>query len=198
MTMENKVIALNINGIEMEGKIIIWDNDGTITGAKDPNDKTSQAKIIFPGVKQVMEKAKFNFVISGFKSPESEKQNFDPELVAEKFRKLMEELPISIAAFSPTIGGVACYIVIKNNEKISFVKAHENPRYSAYIGKFKKPDVGMFQVVSDIALAEFGVKINAENTLMIGDTWHDKLAAESFGIPFLEAKLIHSSPNLFI
>ena len=29
MTMENKVIALNINGIEMEGKIIIWDNDGT-------------------------------------------------------------------------------------------------------------------------------------------------------------------------
>ena len=56
---------------------MIW----TITGAKDPNDKTSQAKVILPNVIETMQKAEFNLVISGFKSPESEAQNFNPEKV---------------------------------------------------------------------------------------------------------------------
>ncbi len=90
------------------------------------------------------------------------------------------------------IGGVACYVVIKQNDKITVIKAHEDLRYSSYISKFKKPDIGMFQVISDIVLSEFGIQIDAENSIMIGDTWHDKLAAESFGIPLLEAQFIHN------
>ena len=192
--IEKQIMALNITEIDLNNKIIIWDNDGTITGSKNPNDKTSKAKVILCGVSQKMAGAKFNFVISGFKSPESEAQNFDPKSVSGNFIKLMQELPINAVAFSPTIGGVECFVVIKKNEKISIIKAHENPKYSSYIGKFKKPDIGMFQVISDIALVEFGIKIDASNSIMIGDTWHDKLAAESFGIPFLEAKFIHASP----
>ncbi len=83
----NQAMALNMK--DMENKIIIWDNDGTITGSKDPNDKTSKAKTILPNVKQIMAAAKFNFVISGCRTPESEVQNFDPEVVVEKFIKLM-------------------------------------------------------------------------------------------------------------
>ncbi len=183
----------NITEIDLNNKVIIWDNDGTITSSKNPNDKTSKAKVILPGVSQKMALAKFNFVISGFKSPESETQNFDPDAIAEKFIKLMQEFPINAVTFSPTIGGVECYVVIKKNDKISIIKAHENPKYSSYIGKFKKPDIGMFKVISDIALVEFGIKIDSSNSIMVGDTWHDKFAAESFGIPFLEAKFIHTS-----
>ncbi len=42
--------------------------------------------------------ADFNFIISGFKSPESEAQNFDPEKVIAKFKELMTQLPINAAA----------------------------------------------------------------------------------------------------
>jgi len=35
-------------------KIIIWDNDGTIMGSKDPHDTTSSAKFILPNVEHVM------------------------------------------------------------------------------------------------------------------------------------------------
>ena len=49
----------------------------------------------------------------------------------------------------------------------------------------------MFQVMSDIALSEFNVTVDAQNSIMIGDTWHDQRVAEDFGIPFLEAKFIH-------
>lgn len=45
----------------------------------------------------------------------------------------------------------------------------------------------MFAVINDIIINEFNSSIN-ENTIMIGDTWHDKTAAENFGIKFLEAK----------
>jgi hypothetical protein len=41
----NFVFASNhIKGFTMPCKIILWDNDGTITGSRDPNDKTSKAK----------------------------------------------------------------------------------------------------------------------------------------------------------
>lgn len=177
----------------MDYKILIWDNDGTITGSRDPNDKTSSAKVILPNVVKTMSAATFNFVISGFKSPESEAQNFDPELVIKRFTQLMQELPINAAAFSPTIGGVACYVVVKKQEKISVINAHENQKYAGYIGKFKKPDIGMFCVMRDVALSEFGVEIDAKNSVMIGDTWHDRVAAESFGIPFIDAVFVHKN-----
>jgi phosphoglycolate phosphatase-like HAD superfamily hydrolase len=181
-----------VKGLMMQ-KIFLWDNDGTITGSKDPHDKTSQAKVILPGVAEAMKTAEFNFIISGFKSPESEAQNFDPDKVAERFISLMEQLPIQAAAFSPLIGGIACYVVIKKDNKISILKPHEDPRYKEYIGEFKKPGVGMFAVMRDVALEVFGQTLNEKNSIMIGDTWHDEVAAKAFGIPFIEAHIIHAS-----
>lgn len=176
----------------MKQKILIWDNDGTITGARDPNDAADNAKVILPGIKNAMKNAEFNFIISGFKSPESEAQNFDPEKVSAKFIDLMDKLPINAAAFSPSIGGVACYVVLKKQgNNIIILKAHEDPRYKDYIGHFKKPGVGMFVVMRDIALEEFEQTIDASSAIMIGDTWHDEAAAKAFGIPFMEAKMIH-------
>lgn len=66
--------------------------------------------MLLPNFKQTMEVAKFNFVVYGFKSPEGKEQNFDPDVVAEKFISLMQELPISTAAFSPAIGGIAFFV----------------------------------------------------------------------------------------
>jgi len=176
----------------MQHKILIWDNDGTITGSVNPNDGRTQAKIILPGVAESMKRSDFNFIISGFKSPESEAQNFDPTKVAARFIALMEKLPIQAAAFSPTMGGIACYVVIKKSDnQIVIQKAHEDPRYKAYVGDFKKPGIGMFVVMRDVALEKFGQTINAESSAMIGDTWHDEAAATSFGIPFIEAREIH-------
>lgn len=103
----------------------------------------------------------------------------------------MQQLPISAVTFSRKAGGVECYLVIKKYNEISVIKAHENPKYSSFIGKFKKPNIGMFEVINDIALSEFGIKIDSKNTVMIGDTWHDESAAKNFGIPFIQAKLIH-------
>ena len=177
--------------IDLNNKILIWDNDGTVTGAKNPNDKSSSAKIILPNIKETMEHSKFNFIISGFKSLESEKQNFDPELITKKFIALMKQLPINAAIFSPAIGGISCYAVVQKTEQFSIIKAHENPRYKAYIGKFKKPDIGMFVVMKDIAFEWFNVTIETNNSLMIDDTWHDQAAAKSFGIDFIDAKEIH-------
>jgi hypothetical protein len=83
----------------------------------------------------------------------------------------MEQLPINAAAFSPSIGGVACYVVIKKLDGNIFIKkAHEDPRYAEYIGKFKKPDIDMFIVMRDIALAEYGQVIDKDSSIMIGDT----------------------------
>ncbi len=84
-------------------------------------------------------------------------------------------------------------MVINKNGKITTIRAHENPKYISHIGKFKKPGIGMFQVISDIALKEFGTKVDSDNSIMIGDTWHDKAAAKSFGIPFLSAKFVHNN-----
>lgn len=174
-------------------RILIWDNDGTITGSIDPNDKSNAAKVILPNVKETMMTADYNFIISGFKSPESEAQNFDPELVSAKFIKLMSQLSIDMAIFSPAIGGVACYVLIKeNNNHFTTIKAHENPQYQEYIGRFKKPEIGMFVVLRDYAYLQFSIELNLHNSLMIGDTWHDEQAAEKFGISFLHVKQIHA------
>ncbi|MBY0281420.1 MAG: hypothetical protein K2W94_04600 [Alphaproteobacteria bacterium] len=178
----------------MKHKILIWDNDGTVTGSINPNDASDNAKVILPGVRDAMEKADFNFIISGFKFPESEAQNFDPEKVADKFIALMKNLPIQAAAFSPTIGSIACYVVIKRlDNSIVIKKAHEDPRYQNYIGKFKKPGIGMFVVMKDVVFEEYGQIINQETSVMIGDTWHDEEAAKSFGVSFIEASVVHNS-----
>ena len=125
--------SIQITENEVKQKILLWDNDGTVTGSKDPNDTSGSAKIILPGVEPMMRKANFNFIISGFKSPESEAQNFDPEKIAAKFIDLMKKLPINAAAFSPAIGGVACYIVVKKSDgKVEIRKAHEDLRYKDF------------------------------------------------------------------
>lgn len=176
----------------LKQKILIWDNDGTVTGSKNPNNSASKAKVILPGVAQTMAKADFNCIISGFKSPESEAQNFDPDKVAAKFIDLMSKLPIKAAAFSPSIGGVACFVVIKKpDDSIVIKKAHEDPRYEKHIGEFKKPGIGMFVVMRDLVREEFGHAINEHTSIMIGDTWHDEAAATSFGIPFMAANMVH-------
>ncbi len=158
-------------------------------GSVNPSD---HAKAILPGVKEAMEDADFNFVLSGFKSAESEAQNFDPEKVAARFIELMGKLPINAAAFSPTIGGIECFVVIKKADgSIVAKKAHEDPRYKQYIGHFKKPGIGMFVVMQDIAAQEFGLVVDRSSTVMIGDTWHDEAAASEFGIGFVDARQIH-------
>lgn len=176
----------------MKYKILIWDNDDTVTSSENPNDNSINAKVILPNVEKIMCTADFNFIISGFKSPESEMQNFDPEQVTATFVNLMEKLPINAAAFSPSIGGVACYVVIKRFDNSIYIKkAHEDPRYQEFIGQFKKPGIGMFVVIKDIAQEEFGQIMNKNNSIMIGDTWHDEVAANDFGLSFIDAKIVH-------
>ena len=175
----------------MKHNILLWDNDGTVTGSRNSNDPT---KIILPGVETAMRHAAFNFIISGFRSLESETQNFDPDRVAARFKDLMSVLPIKAAAFSPTIGGIECYVVIRRPDRsIVIKKAHEEPRYKQYIGEFKKPGIGMVVVMRDIAAEEFGQVIDADSAVMIGDTWQDEEAATTFGIPFMNADIVHEA-----
>lgn len=179
----------------MKHKILLWDNDGTIMGSKSPNDPT---KIILPNIEVTMQKADFNFVLSGCKTPESELQNFDHEKITARFINLMEKLPINAAAFSPLIGGIACFVIIKQlNNNIIIKEAHQDKRYHKYIGQFKKPGIGMFAVIRDIAQEEFSQTINRYSSVMIGDTWHDEEAAKAISIPFINAHTIHSMQNTF-
>lgn len=49
---------------------LLWDNDGTISGFKNPDDdKFYNIKNILPGVKDLMKQDAYNFVISGCKTP---------------------------------------------------------------------------------------------------------------------------------
>ena len=187
----NASLAVNDNMIDSSIEILIWDNNGTISEALNPDDKSSKQAMILPGVRDKMKEAKYNFVASGYKSPESESQNFDPDQIILQMHKLMDELPINAIAFSPAIGGTECYVLIRKGRNIITRKAHQKARYQQHIGKFKKPDAGMLFVIKDVAKEEFGVDITSHNTIMIGDTWHDKSAAEAFGIGFVEAKVIH-------
>lgn len=179
---------LTVSDVDVTDKIVIWDKDGTVTDSANPDERESK---ILPGVKKAMKAAKFNFIISGIRCTESEQKNFDPDIVIQNLIKLMEELPISAAAFSPSIGGTTCYVVIRENDNISVFKAHEDHKYSEYVGKFKKPDIGMFKVIEDVALQYFRIEIDKANMVMIGDMWQDEAAANEFGIRFLEANLIH-------
>lgn len=178
----------------LQKDIIIWDNDGTIMGSKNPNDTSDNSKIILPNIENVMRSTRaINIICSGCKTPESELQNFDSENIIKKFTKLMNQLPIQVAVFSPAMGGKECYIIIKkiNSENIKVIKAHEDIRYQEYIGHFKKPDIGMLIVIQDILKEEFNKIMIATNTVMIGDTWHDEHAAFKMNIPFLNAVQVH-------
>lgn len=106
----------------------------------------------------------------------------------------MEILSIKIAVFSPHIGRVSCYVLIQNNDKeVIIKKSHEDKRYKAYIGKFKKPDIGMFVVMKDMAKKVFNQTITSFNTIIIGDSWYEEIAEQTFGILFVDVKQIHET-----
>jgi hypothetical protein len=177
----------------MQEKIIIWDNNGTIVGAKDPNDTTNAAKVILPGVEFLMNQDNtINMVCSGGKRSEGELHNFDPEKIVAHFEALMEKLPITAAVFSPDSEGNECWVMVKDSccGGVDVIKAHEDLRYEDYIGKFKKPDLGMFVVIKDM-LEELELVMSEKNTVMIGDSWHDEVAAQGVGIGFIHANVIH-------
>ena len=179
----------------MQERIIIWDNDGTILGSKNPADNSAAAKVILPGVAYLMNlENSVNIVCSGSKTELIDRQNFDAEKMVEKFTALMEQLPITAAVFAPTIGGTECWVVIKDSccGGVELRKAHEDPRYAEYIGKFKKPDAGMFAVIRDL-LAEFDLPMTEANTVVIGDAWQDQAAAKLANLPFIPAQYIHGT-----
>jgi histidinol phosphatase-like enzyme len=180
--------------LSMPKKIIIWDYDGTITGSQHPDDVTSKSKIILPNVEKTMKSENIlNIICSGCKTPESELQNFDTQKIVEKFKDLMGTLPISIVTFSPAIGGVECYAIIKHESgDLEVRKIHDSLPYRHLIGQFKKPDIGMLLVIQNLLKEIFDSTLDTSRTIMIGDTWHDEEAAKNMGIPFMDAKFIHN------
>lgn len=181
----------------MSRKIIIWDNDGTVMGSRNPNDSAGASKIILPNVEQTMNEAHvLNILCSGCKTPESELQNFDPENIIQKFKGLMDKLPISIATFSPAIGGVECYAIIKKKPgEFDIRQSHKEARYKNLIGQFKKPGIGMLIVIQDLLDELYSDKLDPSYAIMIGDSWHDEEAAKSVGIPFVKAQIIHNNSS---
>lgn len=178
--------------------LIVWDNDGTILGAVE-NGHARREKVIMPRIEEVMLGHKgLNIICSGCKTEFSETFNFDPVRVINKFKTLMWRLPIEMAVFSPKIGGVECYVVINNDalRMVEVIEVHNDPRYKDWIGRFKKPDVGMFVVIRDLLEERLGARIIAQNALMIGDSWQDERAALDFGIPFLNATHVHANTVL--
>ena len=178
---------------EITQTILVWDSDGTVVGPKNPHDYHDHTKIILPGVETAMRKALFNCMISGTKTPSS--QDYDPETLIPGFKDLIEKLPIRAVAFSASKDGIDCYVLVKKSDgAIETRKAHEDVRYQQYRGLFKKPAVGMFVVLRDIA-QEFGYTIDSATSLMIGDTIYDEQGAKNFGIPFLYANVIHQADH---
>lgn len=184
----------NIVELLQSKSVIIWDNDGTIMGTKDLNDR-SHERIILPNVQEIINTVPaVHIICSGFKSAETEKRNYDTQGVIKRFRQLMEKLPISAAVFSPAIGGVECWVILKNdNGNIEITKAHEDARYASFIGHFKKPDIGMFVVIKDL-VEKLGVNADKNDFIMIGDTLQDKEFAKNAGIDFIDAAVIHGLP----
>jgi len=179
--------------ILMPKTILIWDNDGTVMGSANPNDSSHQAKILLPNVQRLMEiEGIINIICSGCKTPESELQNFDPQRVIERFTALMNKLPISLATFSPAIGGTQCYVVIKHSsaDDLEIRTAHEDQRYMHLVGQFKKPGIGMLMVIQDLLQELYQIE-DRTNLFFIGDTWHDEHAARAMTIPFIPAQQIH-------
>ena len=171
--------------------IIFWDNYGTIVGSSHPLDNNVNDVEILPGVAEAMQKAEANIIVSGFKSPESEAQDYDPDALLVKFQSLMTKLPIDMVAFAPMRRGVACYVIIKGEGGNKIIKAHEDAVYKQYIGRFKKPDTGMFHVVHNMLEHELGRNISTNEMMMIGDTSHDQEAASKFGINFTSSSAVH-------
>ena len=187
------LVIVNVIGMSMQQQIIIWDNDGTILGSKNPNDVNFTARVLLPNVSHVMHGAALNIICSGTKTPGAELQNWDPEGIIKQFGVLMETLPISIATFSTAIGGVECWVMIKDAAgEIEIRKAHEDPRYQHLIGHFKKPGIGMLLVIQDVVAELYHQTIDATTAVFVGDMLPDQQAAESFGIPFIEAHKIHT------
>ena len=177
----------------MQPQIMIWDNNGTIIGSKDPHDMNFAAKVILPNVPQVMQGASLNIICSGTKTAETEARYWDPHATIEHFTVLMEKLPISAATFSPAIGGVECWVMIKHaTGTMEIRKAHEDVRYQHFIGHFKKPGIGMLVVIEDLVAELFNQTVDATTTIFVGDMLPDQQVAESFGIPFIEAQKIHT------
>lgn len=181
----------------MEHTIFIWDNDGTIMGSLNPHDTGHAAKIILPNVEKLMrQETSFNIICSGCKTPESELQNFDPVKIIAKFKELMAKLPIHIATFSPAIGGTECWVIIKKSDTdFEIREAHTDTRYTNLIGQFKKPESGMLLVIKDILQEVLETSIEPKSMTFIGDTEHDKIAAQTLGIPFVWAYRIHQHPE---
>lgn len=166
-------------------------------GSANPNDTSSNAKVLLPNVQRIMETAgTINIICSGCKTPESELQNFDPQHVIERFKLLMDKLPIALATFSPAIGGTECYVIIKRSsvDDLEIRKAHEDSRYMHLVGQFKKPGTGMLVVIQDL-LQELNYAYGSTKLFFIGDTWHDEHAATSLGIPFIPAQQVHALPE---
>lgn len=171
--------------------IVFWDHDGTIVESRNPNDSPQQLRKIMPGIKAAMQAEQKNIIISGFASPESESQDFDPVKIIGNFQSLMKRLPIDMAIFSPKRGGMECYVVIKNGKGFKVIEAHQNSKYKEYIGKFKKPEIGMLIVASDLLVEYLDLEALKDDMVMIGDTWHDQAAAQKFGIKFISADIVH-------
>lgn len=176
--------------------VIIWDNDGTILGAAQDQTMPFQKKILMPRVEEVMMFHKgLNIICSGCKTEFSETVNFDPYRIINKLKTLMWYLPIQIAVFSPKIGGVECYALVYNQAggSLEVVELHSIARYAEWVGRFKKPDIGMFVVIRDLLYERYNLEFQHHRSVMIGDSWQDEKAALDFGLPFVEAKHVHEN-----
>lgn len=175
-------------------RVIIWDYDGTIV-AQNNNTHTAE-KPLLPNVETVMNDGEpLNIICSGIRSLQRnthtihKNKSYNPHNDIEKFKKLLNTLPIKAVVFSYAVGGTECWILIKTETDFELRTAHKDNRYSHLIGYFQKPDTGMLQVIKDL-LSEWHIVI--DEILFIGDTLQDQQAAESFAIPFQHAYTIHA------
>lgn len=185
-------------------KIIFWDNDGTILGSRDPDDQSVKAKTILPNVEKVMENSLLNFIISGIQvEDENTSKDFDPKMMIDRFTLLMQKIPVVAAAFSPKRHGTECYLVFQNptaKNGFTVIEVHNEKQYEKYVGKFKKPDIGMFEVILDfikkyynetLVLDNLNNNNLKQNIVMIGDMPQDRDAAAAFEIGFIDARAVH-------
>ena len=178
-------------------RLLVWDKDGTVTSSKDPNDPSSDADLIFPNIATIMNTpGVINAICTGSRQAESEVQNYDPERIIAKLTHFMNQLPISIATFSPAIGGTQCYAVYRDkNGATQIRKAHEELSYAHLKGAFKKPETGMLQVITDLVSELYGALPSAQDSRMIGDLWFDEAAARAYHLPFISAFKVHELPS---
>lgn len=173
--------------LNLEGKILIWD---TVTAKNKSNYNFYLSENLFThdNVK-AMKKAKLNFIVVGEKTPITNEQNFNPERLAITFINLIRNFPINGVVFSPDMKGLTCFAIIKRpDEVLDIRKLHEEISFKKYIGKFKKPDLGMLIALKALTKKEFKVDIDQNSAVIIINSWHDKAAAEEFNIPFIRFK----------